>query len=131
MKYIKLFEDLDEDGYEEISPSTYSEELNNTFFSEYKSKVQKLFINIGRIKSISDKGYSISINKLDNGNLYFNKSIIQGESIHSVWVYILPDEYYLVASRLYQEDDDIFMCYKCDQMYGLQKLLEDILLDNF
>jgi hypothetical protein len=113
MRYLKLFEDLESDGYE-------IEDLNtpNLFVAEeyeiFTERELERFEKIGFIKRRSTVyGPSSLRGKVLEPSVFINR-IIQIMSAGDEWYYI----------RTRRPDERSFTWYKCDQFEGVVKCLE-------
>lgn len=138
MKYLKLFENFD--YYTRISISEFDDEIFDKWldikgedevlaFNEKEIEFIKNFCELNNLKFFIKYRQALSdkvVNKIW-GNNYRSKDIVQmkinlhltsQKDVGPIVVYKKSDEWYY--AQIYGKD-----CYKCDQMEGLRKLIED------
>jgi len=128
MKYIKLFEDLNQDGYELISedvfrsskPYKVSEYIRFTD-SEVNTLIPYGFSDKyeGYIKSHQDTVTSFGHIETN----YKSKVMRVSDDSRTIYLYKGDDEWFFVLVTF--EDEDFEKYYKCDQMYGLINFIEN------
>ena len=114
MRYLKLFEDLESDGYEIVNLPNF---IDNLYDHEYEMSTEReleRFEKIGFIKRRSTVyGPSSLRGKVLKPSVSINR-IIQIMSAGDEWYYI----------RTRRPDEIPFTWYKCDQFEGVVKCLE-------
>jgi hypothetical protein len=140
MKWLKLFEGFEtDDYYKEVSEDEYDElATSHVNFTTYeKEEIKKYFHQVSR-------EFTIYVKNLETGEIYKDTiAKTQGDPglVEVEERYIIPKEYFLISYNhkvrmaISKIDDEWFMVllyekgryYKCDQIEGLKKLIEDIL----
>lgn len=103
LKYIKLFEDMNDDGYEEISYS--SSRRGESIPPSQGDREFEILSKMGFIKLFSIDGYSLV-------------SIFGG-----IYIYKYDDEWYEVVKIV--DGYRVYKNYRCDQLDGLLNCLKN------
>ena len=110
MRYIKLFEDLNTDGYESID-DFWDSDIKNFKFN-------RITFNQKEIDKLTLMGFSIILLKK---RAIFDSSTLHGD----ISIYKSDDEWYYVCFIGFSQDGYITnLYYKCDQWDGLMSLLK-------
>ena len=116
MKNIRLFEGFMDKYYEEITEDEYM------ILSSTRGVVKFEDWEINKIKSMFGKKWNVKLHPLSGVsliNVWEKSDSIYLKDIFTITITPLPDEYYLVSFRRPSQ------MFKCDQLDGLKKLLQD------
>ena len=125
MKYIKLFEDINTDGYEEILYYEYSYTLDNKDILYFTQEEVEILGRFGLMLEESDYDQRVLLWKLvlAKRSKSHGKSGIAEQIKEDLHVYKLPDEWYHISDCISTPNK----YYKCDQLDGLINCLTVLL----
>jgi len=119
MKYIKLFEDLNEDGYEEISYS--SSRKGEAIPPSQGDREFEILSKMGFIKQLWLK------DSMDSIEYYYLGINLSGER-RGIYIHKYDDEWYEVLVNTMvngaRRPNAVYKSYRCDQLDGLLACLK-------
>ena len=123
MKYLKLFEDIKSDGYEEIRDREYDSLMlnyygNNNFFIPYTANEVSFLTRIGFIEYPNPNYRQEGVN-----TQYMTKETKAYDHRTEIKIYKAPDEWFYlkVCSSRFRN-----RVYKCDQFDGVKACLNNL-----
>jgi len=134
MRYLKLFEGYMEGSFTEIESDEYTNLLHDGIDAIEDNVIK---INPRVVYQLRKMGFYMvkyfpfrgkanpkySSDGLNGYRMMFDGENTKGQTIR-IWVWAIPDEYYLVEIYLKDSDEKNRGYYKCDQLEGIMTLLK-------